>query len=204
LCDYRSTAEIAVVSEKGHIFGGRTVWLPFNYQIFLRTIIMAITLSNFQSPADFSERLAIAPKVRSPRANEDVRCREEWCWADVMLIKHESKIYLVKSNLSQALAGLMFRGSLFAAASDKAEIFIWPVKLIAPTAVEAAKAACKKWSRIVWNHASKSYQVKDPEKQHADPNWRFENFDQLIESAFSGRILDSTEQEVVQEILGHK
>jgi hypothetical protein len=158
----------------------------------------------FAAPADFSERLAMAPKVRSPHANEDVRCRKDWCWRDVMLVKHDSKLYLVSSNLCQALSGLMFRGSLYAAASDKSEIFIWPVKLNAPTAVEAAEMASKKWSRVVWQHTTKGYLVKEAEAQHSEPNWRFENFDQLIESAFSGRVLESIDQQVVQEILGHK
>jgi hypothetical protein len=161
-------------------------------------------MDNFKSPEDFSARLETAPKVRSPRANEDVRCREDWCCQDIMLTKHESKLYLVNASLSQALSGQLFRGSLYAAASETSEIFIWSVKLSAQTAVEAAKAACESWCRVKWDHASKSYKIEKSGKQHAEPKWRFTSFDQLIESAFAGRVLNSTEQEVVQEILGHK
>jgi hypothetical protein len=166
---------------------------------------MTLDISQFKSPDDFTERLATAPKIRSPHANEDVRCRDDWIWPDVTLIKHDGKVYLVKSNLWQALAGRMFRGALYATASSvKGEIFVWMVKLSATTAVKAAEAACKGWIRVKWIHSDKGYEFKEAEGKHADPDWRFESFEQLIEAAFSGRVLDSLEQDVVKEILGLK
>jgi hypothetical protein len=148
-----------------------------------------MNFDDFSPPDDFSDRFGSAPKIRSPHANEDVRCREDWVWEDVTLIKREGEVYLVKSNLWQALAGCMFRGALYGAASDNGEIFVWMVKLSATTAVKAAQAACKGWCRVKWNHLVKGFEIEEAEGTHADPDWRFESFEQLVKAAFSGRIL---------------
>ena len=112
---------------------------------------MALQLADFRAPKDFSERLAAAPKVRSPRGDEDVRLHPEWCWEDALMTKHRGKSFLVTQALSELLAGKMFRASLFAAASSQAGLFIWPVKLNAESAVEAAKAATTRWCCIRWD-----------------------------------------------------
>ena len=165
---------------------------------------MSLQLTKFKVPADFAARLASAPKVRSPRADEDVFLKEDWCWPDVLLLKHQNKYYLVQNELFDLLAGKMFPCALHAAASAKEGLFIWPVKTGMPSAVEAAKAANNRWCRILWTNLTRSYKVEESKEQHDAPDWRYANFDQLVEVAFAGFVLSNTEQKIVTEILAKK
>jgi hypothetical protein len=164
---------------------------------------MALILNEFSAPEDFSTRLATAPKVRSPRATEDVILHADWTWSNVLLVKHENKYFLVKAALAALLTGHLFRGVLHAAASNAGEVFVWPVRM-GTTAVEAANAAVGKWVRISWVNISKNYAVQDASEQHKAPDWRYASFDQLVEIAFAGRVLDDPASPVVKAILGQK
>ena len=163
---------------------------------------MTLQPADFRAPKDFSERLAAAPKVRSPRGDEDVRLHPEWCWEDALVTKHRGKSFLVTQALSELLAGKMFRASLFAAASSQAGLFIWPVKLTAESAVEAAKTATTRWCCIRWDNLTKAYKVEESEERHEDPNWRYESFDHLVGIAFAKQILTTPDDKIVREILG--
>ena len=160
-----------------------------------------LKVNDYQPPENFSERLATPPKVRSPRAAEDIRLRADWCWADVLLVKHKNVFYLVKKDLAEVLAGRTFRASLHAVVTGDGDLFAWPVKL-GTSAVEPAEAGRERWIRITWKNASKSYSIEDSE-QHEDPNWRYESFDQVVTIAFAKRILATPDDAVVKEILGH-
>ena len=80
---------------------------------------------------------------------------------------------------------------------------MWAVKL-GTSAVDAAKAATGNWVRITWKNATKSYDIQDAAKQHAEPKWTYADFGELIEAAFAGRVLDNPEQPEVKEILAKK
>jgi hypothetical protein len=162
---------------------------------------MTLQIADFQTPPDYSERLAAPPKVRSPRAAEDIRLRGDWCWGDVLMVKHKGQFYLVARSLAETLAGRTFRGSLHAVATGDGDVFVWPVKL-GTSAVHAAEAGRERWIRISWNNAGKAHEIHDAAEQHEDPNWRYEAFDQLVTIAFGKRILKSPDDEVVKAIMG--
>jgi hypothetical protein len=162
---------------------------------------MTLQFDDFQTPSDFSERLAIPPKVRSPRAAEDIRLHGDWCWADVLMLKHKGQFYLVSKSLAELLAGKTFRASLHAVATGDGDVFAWPVKLDT-SAVKAAEAGRERWVRIGWKNSSRSYDIQDAAEQHDDPDWRYASFDQVVTIAFGKRILNSPDDQVVKEILG--
>jgi hypothetical protein len=161
---------------------------------------MAFHLNAFQTPQDFKTRLAVAPKVRAPRSTEDVRVRSDWCVQDVLMAKFENKFYLVAPSVAEMLAGRLFQASLYATASSKGEVFLWPVKL-GTSAVEAAQEALDKWKNIAWDNPARAYVATEPEAQHNDPVWRYADFDQLCKMAFAGKVLDDPEMPLVKQVL---
>jgi hypothetical protein len=135
----------------------------------------------------------------------------------MLIVKQKLKPYLLTSDVIKALIEgnhlqvlfekkELLRASLSACVSNLAEVFIWAINLDLPNSdatVEVARGACSNWSRVAWEQKHKAYQAQECE-QHSNPNWTFATFDSLLQSAFAGRIIDSMDHPVLQELLGLK
>ena len=69
------------------------------------------------------------------------------------------------------------------------------------TALECAKLAQDKWTRMVSNQAISSYEASVSELD-IEPEWPGRTFDELLEVAFKGRIIDSMDHAVIRRLQG--
>ena len=86
--------------------------------------------------------------------------------------------------------------------------FVWPV---APpssdnnwhkTARKASDEAQSKWTRLQSNQRKGCYDVSTAKKNTKEPNWPKEKFDQILNTSFEGKIVDSMDHPVVQYLKG--
>jgi hypothetical protein len=70
------------------------------------------------------------------------------------------------------------------------------------SAWDASIRAEKLWLRMESNNSRTGYDVIDAETQWPDPIWPSETLDELVESAFRGRLITSLEHEVLAHIRG--
>jgi hypothetical protein len=164
-----------------------------------------LNASNFKSPKDLKQRQTGKPSVRTPRGNEDIRARGLEGWDDVTVVKHANKFFLVGTDLQDLLVKHVLRVSLYGVVSSTAAAYAWPVKLDEQDdALAAAQAAVERWVRVQWDNKRRKYVVEDPEGQHGDPDWPFDDIDKFVGIAFGGQVLTDAESAVVKEILEKK
>lgn len=76
---------------------------------------------------------------------------------------------------------------------------MWPIRAGDETVQQAADAAVEAWTRVTWSTKDKGYTIEAGE-EHDEPEWSDVRFEDLLESALSGRILSNAEDEVVLAI----
>jgi len=83
---------------------------------------------------------------------------------------------------------------------------IWPLKCTDNdwhvSAREIAEKAKGEWLKLISNRDSGHYDFGLAADQSKEPSWPAESFEQLLEKAFTGRIIDTLEHEVIQELSG--
>jgi hypothetical protein len=90
-------------------------------------------------------------------------------------------------------------------------VFIWPVALPdvdgrrsawADTAHEAVKYAAEVWVRLVPDMGLGAYRVYRAEGQLSDPIWPDKTFPELLEIAFTHRVIDNPDHPIVRRLRG--
>jgi hypothetical protein len=101
--------------------------------------------------------------------------------------------------------------TLFLAINRQRIPFIWPVRVPATdakanewhtSAREAAEMAMSRWVRVVANMARGSYDISVAEAELSPPEWPEEDYPTILDIAFKGKIVDSDEHAVVQQMRG--
>jgi hypothetical protein len=128
----------------------------------------------------------------------------------LLILKTDREHYLVKREMLAELAGEYVGVTMYTAISSQGVLRLWPVRLPGPdgkdlawwsTEREAAERAKKRWVRIKANMALGANDI-NISKMTAEPRWPTATFQEIIEIAFAGRLIDSVDHPVVKRLRG--
>jgi hypothetical protein len=159
--------------------------------------------------------LATVP-VGKPNKQDFVRVHpgEEFRLSPVALIelKDDRETYIVTPTMAANLPGEFSPCSLFLAINRQGVLRVWPVKLpgsdgkINPwhhSAAEAAERAMSCWVRITANMSLGAYEIFEATGNLAEPKWPEEHsFQEILQIAFRGRVVDNPEHPLVLKLQG--
>lgn len=150
--------------------------------------------------------------VRKPNRHEFVRVHPEFVLdTTVFTDKEERESYLVAPSMRAALVGEARPVLLVLAISRQNALFVWPVSLPSndgrrnlwtDTAQEAMHLAREHWVRLVADMGLGAYRIYRAEGQLSDPVWPDKSFEELLEIAFRGRVIDSPDHPVGRRLRG--
>lgn len=143
------------------------------------------------------------PELRSPRGDEDIRIHPQWRFDSLAMAKTLGKSFIIDQGLHADLSGRMSTCELRAAVNSNGEVFVWPIDEDDQGAKEAAEKATSMWIQVTWN-IKDGHGHQPAEKQHGDPKWTFNSFEELLDEAAKGRILTDRNDAKVQAILAKK
>ena len=119
--------------------------------------------------------------------------------------------YLVAPSVVTHLQGHLYTAKLVTCCTRQGRVFLWPVKQLGAkaqdsiwfqTAREAAVLAEHDWVRIMSVKDVDGYQISVASAVIAEPEWPGQSFEELMEIAFSGKIIESPDHSVVRELAG--
>ncbi len=117
--------------------------------------------------------------------------------------------YLVQRPLWGQVAEEVTPASLFTAIDRQGTLFIWPVKLPVAresawhrSALEAANRAMESWVSVRSNMHLGAYEVFEAIGDLGDPDWPDASFEEILNIAFRGHIIDSLDHPVLKRLRG--
>lgn len=171
--------------------------------------------------SDYAEGLGVRKVIstipnRKPNRSEWFRVRpgEEWRLQTAVLELEkgvERSTYLVAPALWPELSGEITPALLLTCVNRANDLFIWRVKLPGAdgrsntwtdSALQIAKAAEATWCRMVSDTANGIYTHYEPTTELPDPKWSPLSFHEIIRIAFRGRLIDSLDHPVLQDLRG--
>jgi hypothetical protein len=170
---------------------------------------------SFAEKAGVKKLITIVP-VRKPNRQDFVRVHPDPSYrlspAGIIEIKEDRETYLVVPSMAQELQSELVPATLFTAITRQGVIFIWPIKLPGPdgkhnawphSAMVAAKLAEKTWIRVCANMHLGAYEPFEAQNKLSEPVWSdVPPFEELLRTAFSGRIVDNSEHPLVRRLRG--
>ena len=152
--------------------------------------------------------------VRRAAKDEFFQVRPDAGWRMPTMIleqKEEGVTYLLAPSACDLLPELQRAVTLVAAIDRRGNPFLVPVPLpgedgrsnpwhISLAAVVALSE--KKWVRCIANMKAGGYEAYVATGQLADPEWPDMTFEELMEIAFRGRVIESAEHPLIRQLLG--
>ena len=150
--------------------------------------------------------------VRKPSRHEFFRVHPNHILDTTVFIdKEEREVYLVIPSMRAHLVGEARPVLLVPTISRQNAIFIWPVPLPSEdgrrnawtdTAQEAMHLGREHWIRLMPDMGLGAYRIYKAEGQLSDPIWSDKPFQELLEIAFKGRVINSPDHPVVRRLRG--
>lgn len=152
-------------------------------------------------------------RVRKPNRTEFFRCRsgKDFGLGPLMIVEIESEIYLVDPKVADHLEGHICQVELVLSCSRQGDVFIFPVKYTGPTcqdniwfrtAREAVVIAKHSWVRMTAKNGKVGYDITVSKIEIPEPEWPEQGFEELLDIAFAGRIIDTSEHRIIRELEG--
>jgi hypothetical protein len=125
--------------------------------------------------------------------------------------KATAETYIVSEEVASVLGGLVRAVELYAVIDRQNNVFLVPVPLPGSNGVrnpwhesllQTVTRAKLVWLRISANMTLGGYDIFEATAKLPDPDWPDITFEELLEIAFRGRIITTTDHPVVQEKLG--
>jgi hypothetical protein len=179
----------------------------------------SLSMQDMRLRQDFGAQLSVQKKlilvpVRKPNRQDFVRVHiAENFRAQYALIelKEDREIYVLDPALCSLLPGEAFPAMLFTAMNRQGVLFLWPVRLPREdgkvlewhrSSMEAAQAAMSHWVKVVANMSLGAYDLHEATADIPEPDWPDSTFDEILNIAFKGRIINSSDHPVIQRLLG--
>jgi hypothetical protein len=169
---------------------------------------------SFADTVGVKKQLMTVP-VRKPNRQDFVRVHPDLEYrltpAAIIEVKEDREIYLVRPNMAQELAGEIATVTLYTTINRQGVLILWPVKLPAPdgrhnewhrSSAEGAELAMKGWIRLTANMSLGAYEVFEATGDLPEPEWPDIPFHQILEIAFSDRIVDRADHPLIQRLRG--
>jgi hypothetical protein len=157
-------------------------------------------------------------QVRKPSAEWWVRVHPDPAYhilTKVLELKEEENrgTYLVAKSLWNALdnESAFSNRLLFMATNTQGVPFIWPVRPPNPdrkddtwnrSALDAADEAQSKWVRVKANMTARAYDIIVAKEHMAEPRWRKESFQQIVDIAFRDCLIRDLSHPVLRQLRG--
>ena len=152
--------------------------------------------------------------VRKPNRQDFIRVHpgEDWQLQTALLeLKEDREHYLVKPEMWSEIPGEIIPKLLVTAINRQGVLFIWPIRLPGEdgrldnwnqSALEAAEYAKVGWIRVAANMSLGAYDVYEATGDLPEPAWPETSFQELINIAFKGRVVDSSDHTVLKRLAG--
>jgi hypothetical protein len=168
---------------------------------------------------DFAEGAAVKKLLRTvhvgkPSSQDFVRCHpgEEYRLpVSLIELKDEREVYIVMPDMRADLGSEWASYQLFTCINRQGNLRLWPVRLPDASgkhnswhasALDAAEHAMKSWVRISANMNNKCYDIAVALANIPEPVWPEQTFQQLLEIAFRGRLINKPDHPVVLKLRG--
>jgi hypothetical protein len=178
-------------------------------------------LTGLRLSQDYGQTVGVKPvlltvPVRKPAKEWFVRThptlRIETC---VVELKEDRETYIVARSLWPELMSECTFGprALFAAINRQKVLFVWPIRLPGPdgkvddwsrSALEAAKLAERRWTRVASNMTLGAYDVREASADWPEPDWPKLPFNEILRIAFKGRVIDTIDHSVIKRLRGEE
>lgn len=176
-------------------------------------------LEKYKLSQNFSEQIGVKKElltipVRKPNRQDFIMVNPDPNYQNqvaVLELKDDRETYLVNPSIISEVSSEVVIKLLLTAINRQGVLFIWPIKLPSPdgkldnwsqAAIEASKLAMDKWVRVVPNMNAGFYEVYTANKEIPGPIWPETPFEQLIEIAFKGKIIDTLDHPVLKKLRG--
>ena len=123
----------------------------------------------------------------------------------------ETELYVVHRDIEHLLKGELIPIRLITTINKVGVVFLSPIRIweeesrfskMFLTAMKVVKESETAWVRRVFNHDAGGYEGKKALGDLGDPQWGDRTFKAIFHAAFEGRVIDSAEHAVVQELRG--
>ena len=129
----------------------------------------------------------------------------------VIELKEEQVTFLLAPSLAPELRGLWVPKSLITYVNRQGVLALWPIRLPGEdgridswnaSAAEAAHVAVENWVRVSSNMSQGAYDVYVATGDIPDPEWPEISFEEILNTAFRGHIIDDLNHPVIKRLLG--
>jgi hypothetical protein len=168
---------------------------------------------DFQDSLGVKQALLTVP-VRKPDKQWFVRTHPDEAYritVAVIEMKEDRETYLVDPSLVEELASEITPKLLVTTINRAGVVFLWPIRNVikdgrqdewSRTSMIAAGAATKDWIRLTANMSLGAYEVFKASDNLPEPEWPKKEFSELLETAFTGRVIDSMDHDIVRRLRG--
>jgi hypothetical protein len=168
---------------------------------------------NFGALAGIKKAIVSVP-IRKPSNQAYVRVRpgDAWRFQCAMLqLKEDGECYLVLPHLYLELANEVRPKIVYTGINRDGSVFMWPIN--APgedgrldawseSAHVAAQMAETSWIRLVANRTVGAYDVMEASQLAETPQWPDKSFEELVQIAFKGRVIEHLDHPIVKRLRG--
>jgi hypothetical protein len=174
--------------------------------------------ANLRLPQDFGDtgvrKMLTTVPVRKPGRHDWIRVRPESNYRlQTCLIQFgdDRDFYLVPPASTAFMAGEFHVFMIYTAINRQGVVFLWPVRLPDSdgrqiewhrSAHEAAAKATEQWIRLASNRSLGAYEILIAQGQIPEPVWPDHSLRDLLKIAFSDRIIDKPDHEVIRQLRG--
>jgi hypothetical protein len=154
-------------------------------------------------------------KVRNPHKTEWFRTHTDPAFSAAYALFEnrdgDGEVYFVTPEIYASIEEYCVPATLYTAVNREAEVFLLIAKV--PKAGgkdnhsweatrKAVVAAQEKWTNVAWSETRKTRIVRTSTAYTEQPQWGNRTFEELLESATEGRIIDSADHPIVKGLLG--
>ena len=129
----------------------------------------------------------------------------------VLEMKEDREAFLVAPGLWSELSNELSPRVIYTTVNRQGVTTLWPVRLPradgridnwSASSLDAAIKAKTQWIRVKANMWLGAYEIFEAKTEVPDPEWRAESFKELLDIAFRGRYIESTEHPVIRRLWG--
>jgi hypothetical protein len=161
------------------------------------------------------KKAIITVPVRKPNGQDFVRVHPEPEFrlpVAIIELRDDRETFLVLPEIARYIPGEYILVTMYTAITRQGVVFFWPVRLPGSdgrqlewhrSAAVAAEMAMTRWVRVKANMQLGAYEVYEASSTIPNPEWPDNlTFEQLLQIAFKGRLVDSLAHPVLKRLRG--
>jgi len=162
-----------------------------------------------------ARKLITTIPVRKPGKQDFFRVHQSEAYritAGLIEIKETNETYFVVPSVISELSESEYHlATLFTIVNRQKVLSVWPVKVPRAdgkqnewhtSAAEAAGRAMTNWIRLAANMSLGAYEISEAIASYGDPIWPSLTFSEILKIAFKGKLIDSPDHLVIQQLRG--